>query len=67
MKNRIKNQFEYLKKNNKKALGIFLTAGYPNIKTSQNIFKSLSNVGADFIEIGLPFSDPMAMMKYQLY
>ena len=34
---RIKNKFENLNKNNKKALGIFLTAGYPNLKSSQRV------------------------------
>ncbi len=60
MIDRLKNKFEILKKNNKKALGIFLTAGYPNIKTSEDILMSFPSVGVDFIEIGIPFSDPMA-------
>ena len=57
---RIKNTFKKLKKNNQKALGIFLTAGDPNFETSMSIFEQLPNNGVDFIEMGMPFSDPMA-------
>ena len=57
---RIKKTFANLKKNNKKALGIFLTAGDPDLETSLNILLKLPKHGADFIEIGMPFSDPMA-------
>ena len=60
MLNRKKKTFEDLKKKKKKALGIFLTAGDPDLETSLNIIKKLPNIGADFIEIGMPFSDPMA-------
>jgi tryptophan synthase alpha chain len=58
--NRIKNKFDQLKNSNKKALGIFLTAGDPDFETSQNIIEKLPDKGVDFIEIGMPFSDPMA-------
>ena len=58
--NRIKNKFDELNKRNKKGLGIFLTAGYPNLKDSEDILLKLPNIGVDFIEIGMPFSDPMA-------
>ncbi len=57
---RIKNKFQLLNKQNKKALGIFLTAGYPDIKSSEKILKNLPDIGVDFLEIGMPFSDPMA-------
>ena len=57
---RIKKKFENLKKSGKKALGIFLTAGDPDLETSLNILINLSKNGVDFIEIGMPFSDPMA-------
>ena len=57
---RIKKTFANLKKNNKKALGIFLTAGDPDLETSLDILVNLPKNGADFIEIGMPFSDPMA-------
>ena len=58
--NRIKQTFNELKKNNKKAVGIFLTAGDPDFKSSLNLIKKLPENGVDFIEIGMPFSDPMA-------
>ena len=58
--NRIKETFDQLKKNNKKAVGIFLTAGDPNFDSSFNLIKKLPENGVDFIEIGMPFSDPMA-------
>ena len=57
---RIKKTFAKLKKNNEKALGIFLTAGDPDLETSLEILVKLPKNGADFIEIGMPFSDPMA-------
>ena len=57
---RIKRTFANLKKNNKKAIGIFLTAGDPDLETSLDILVNLPKNGADFIEIGMPFSDPMA-------
>ena len=54
---RIKNKFRELKQ---KAFGVFLTAGYPSLKYSKDIFKKILDAKVDFIEIGLPFSDPMA-------
>ncbi len=57
---RIKNTFERLKKENKKALITFITGGDPDYETSLELFKSLPENGADIIELGMPFSDPMA-------
>ena len=57
---RINNCFETLKLANKKALIAFLTAGDPNYELSLELIKSLPEAGADIIEIGMPFSDPMA-------
>ena len=57
---RIDNCFETLKLTNKKALITFLTAGDPNYDLSLELIKSLPEAGADIIEIGMPFSDPMA-------
>ena len=57
---RIKEKFKYLKKINKRALVCFITAGDPSKKISEKILKSLPKAGADLIEIGIPFSDPMA-------
>ena len=47
--NRIKNKFDQLKNSNKKALGIFLTAGDPDFETSLNIIEKLPDKGVDFI------------------
>lgn len=48
--------------NNKKSdiLSIYFTAGYPKLETTGEIIKSLEKSGVDFIEVGMPFSDPMA-------
>lgn len=57
---RIAKKFEQLKAENKKGLVTFVTAGDPSIEASQNVLQNLPAAGADFIEIGMPFSDPMA-------
>ncbi len=58
--NRIKKTFDLIKKSNRKALGIFVTAGDPDFETSLKLITSFPDNGVDFIEIGMPFSDPMA-------
>ena len=57
---RIKNKFKELKQKKQKAFGVFLTAGYPSLEYSKDIFIKILDAKVDFIEIGLPFSDPMA-------
>ena len=57
---RTKNKFKELKQKKQKAFGVFLTAGYPSLEYSKDIFKKILDAEVDFIEIGLPFSDPMA-------
>ncbi|MAL60744.1 MAG: tryptophan synthase subunit alpha [Flavobacteriaceae bacterium] len=44
----------------KKLLSIYFTAGYPNLNDTVSIIQELEKNGVDFIEIGLPFSDPLA-------
>jgi tryptophan synthase alpha chain len=44
----------------KKLLSIYFTAGYPNLNDTVSIIKNLEKNGVDMIEIGLPFSDPLA-------
>ncbi|WP_371381586.1 tryptophan synthase subunit alpha [Sporomusa aerivorans] len=44
----------------RKGLIIYVTAGYPDYSTSLKTIKALAAAGADLVEIGLPFSDPMA-------
>jgi tryptophan synthase alpha chain len=44
----------------KKALALFLTAGYPEADSTPALVRALEGAGADIIEIGMPFSDPLA-------
>ena len=60
MNQRIENTFATLKEKNKKALVTFIMGGDPYPFTSQNLLNALPPAGADIIEIGMPFSDPMA-------
>lgn len=59
-KNRITGLFEKLKAEKKKGFIAFITAGDPDIGTTKKIIKELERSGADMIELGIPFSDPMA-------
>ncbi|MGX7668466.1 tryptophan synthase subunit alpha [Flavobacterium pedocola] len=45
---------------NKKLLSIYFTAGFPNLNDTVSIIETLEKNGVDLIEIGLPFSDPLA-------
>ena len=56
MSNRIRKTFE----NKKKKLVTFTTGGDPDLDTSLKILNTIINNGIDIIEIGMPFSDPMA-------
>ena len=56
MKNRIDSAFE----SEKKLLSIYFSAGHPNLNDTSNIIKNLQKCGVDMVEIGLPFSDPIA-------
>lgn len=55
--NRIKEAFEKKKDG---LLSIFITAGYPNLNDTVEILKELEANGVDMVELGIPFSDPMA-------
>ncbi len=57
---RIDRRFAALEKEGRPALVTFVTAGDPDYETSVEIIKALPAAGADIIEIGMPFSDPMA-------
>jgi tryptophan synthase alpha chain len=57
---RIQNAFRRLKKNRGKALVPFVTAGDPSLKATRSLIACLEKGGADLIEVGVPFSDPMA-------
>ncbi len=56
-KNRIDQVFE---ENSGELLNVYFTAGYPKLDDTAEILKSLASAGADIIEIGMPFSDPVA-------
>lgn len=58
--NRIDNTFNRLKQERKTAFIGFLTAGDPDIETCISCVKQLESNGCDIIEIGIPFSDPIA-------
>ena len=57
---RIATRFEALKAEGRPALVTFVMGGDPDLATSQAIFEALPQAGADIIELGMPFSDPMA-------
>ena len=57
---RIEKRFEKLKTEKRAGLVTFVTAGDPDLGTSLEILKGLPGAGADIIELGMPFSDPMA-------
>lgn len=56
--NRINNLFA--KKGNKRILSIYYTAGYPTLDSTVDIAEALEQSGVDFLEIGFPYSDPVA-------
>lgn len=58
--NRIEQKFKELKRRNKKAFIIFITAGFPNLGITKRLVLELEKSGADLIELGVPFSDPLA-------
>jgi tryptophan synthase alpha chain len=57
---RITKKFAALKAEGRAALVTFVTAGDPDLETSRAILMGLPKAGADVIELGMPFSDPMA-------
>lgn len=57
---RLQTRFAELKEQNRAALVTFITAGDPDYATSLEILKGLPEAGADVIELGMPFTDPMA-------
>ena len=57
---RIRGRFELLKTENRGGLITFVTAGDPDPETSRELVLGLANAGADLIELGMPFTDPMA-------
>lgn len=58
--NRIDKKFKTLKKNKQKAFIAFITAGYPSLSITEKLILELSKSGVDILELGVPFSDPLA-------
>lgn len=53
-------RFEQLRDRGRKALVVYLTAGHPDPARSLEVLRGVAAAGADVIEVGVPFSDPMA-------
>lgn len=58
--NRIVTRLSQLKEQKRKALVLFVTAGYPALDSTVPLVLKLAEAGADIIELGMPFSDPLA-------
>jgi tryptophan synthase alpha chain len=54
---RLNNLFQ---QKNKRILNVYCTAGYPTLPSTINVMRSLQENGADLIELGMPYSDPLA-------
>jgi tryptophan synthase alpha chain len=57
---KLMNRLHQLFQEKKNLLSIFFTAGFPNLNDTQSIISELSKNSVDFIEVGLPYSDPLA-------
>ncbi len=57
---RLESKLNELKNQGRKALNIYITAGAPDVETSKRAIIEATKAGADIIEIGIPFSDPLA-------
>ena len=58
--NHLMNRINKVLNKKREILSIYFTAGFPNLSDTTSIIKSLDNCGVDMVEIGLPFSDPLA-------
>ena len=58
--NRIQKTFAQLRRKKQKALIAYVTAGFPSLNALPSIVGALANAGVDLVEIGIPFSDPLA-------
>jgi len=54
---RLKNIFQ---NKSQRVLNVYCTAGFPNLDSTLNVINALQNNGADIIELGMPYSDPLA-------
>lgn len=53
-------RFDALRREGRKALVVYVTAGHPDAATSLDLLRAIEAAGADVLEVGVPFSDPMA-------
>jgi tryptophan synthase alpha chain len=60
MANRIDQTFETLRSRNQAAMIAYIAAGDPNLAATEAIVPALERAGVDLVELGLPFSDPLA-------
>src|SRR3989338_1716336 len=58
--NRIDQKFQELQKRKKKAFIAFITAGDPDLRTTEQLVLIFEGAGVDIVELGVPFSDPLA-------
>ncbi|MFN3597183.1 MAG: tryptophan synthase subunit alpha [Rubricoccaceae bacterium] len=58
--NRLRSRLDALRARGEKALGLFLTSGFPAPGATLPILEAVDAAGADFVELGMPFSDPVA-------
>ncbi len=60
MSSRLSTHIRSISATGHKALGVFVTSGFPSPKDTPAILRAMDEGGADFIELGMPFSDPLA-------
>ena len=60
MKNRIEEKFRELRRKKKKAFLAFITCGDPDLATTEKLALEFEKSGVDILELGVPFSDPLA-------
>ena len=56
----LRNHLQQLADRGEKALGMFVTSGFPDLDATPDLLQAIDEGGADFIELGMPFSDPLA-------
>ena len=57
---RISEKFRSLRSDHRTGLVVFLTVGYPDLESTMRLVPALVDAGADIVELGIPFSDPLA-------
>lgn len=57
---RLQHLFDTLRARDERAMGLFLTNGFPDPESTLPVLRAVDAGGADFIELGMPFSDPLA-------